>query len=95
MAVKFAHSFTGFKGCFTILTANNLPYPFQPPVNSSSGYNIEEYQEDQKALKARCKLFKMTTTFNRDADKFPFTELEWSQMMMLAYERWDEMDEYE
>jgi hypothetical protein len=60
-----------------------------------AGYNVEEYQEDQKAMKARCKIFKMTRTFDRETDAFPFSELEWGQMMMLAYERWDEMDEYE
>ncbi len=44
---------------------------------------------------ARCKIFKMTRTFDRDEDKFPFSEFEWAQMMLLAYEKWDEMKEYE
>ena len=44
---------------------------------------------------ARCKIFKMTRTFDRDEDHFPFSEFEWAQMMLLAYEKWDEMREYE
>ena len=39
-------------------------------------------------------MFKMTTTFDREANAFPFSELEWAQMMLLAYERWDDMPEY-
>ena len=45
-------------------------------------------------MMARCKIFKMTKTFDREST-FPFTELEWAQMMLFAYERWDEMPEYE
>ena len=95
IAIKFANPYTGFKGCFTVVTANNLPYPFIPPTNSTAGFNIEEFYEDQKAMAARCKIFKMTQTFDRDADKFPFNELEWAQMMLYTLEKWDVMPEYE
>ena len=94
IAIKHAHSFTGFKGAYTVLTANHLPYPFIPPANSTAGFNFEEYLEDQKAMKARCKIFKMFQTFNRELT-FPFTEYEFAQMMLLTYDSWDEMPEYE
>ena len=37
----------------------------------------------------------MTQTFDRDANQFPFNELEWAQMMLLAFEKWDIMPQYE
>ena len=46
-------------------------------------------------MAARCKIFKMTQTFDRDADNFPLNELEWAQMMLYTFEKWDDMPEYE
>ena len=46
-------------------------------------------------MKASCRIFKMSKTFDREADTFPFTEFEWAQMMLLSFERWEEMPEYE
>lgn len=37
----------------------------------------------------------MTQTFDRDTETFPFTEIEWAQMMMLTFEKYDVMHEYE
>ena len=78
IAIKFAHSYTGFKGCFTVVTCNNLPYPFIPPTNNTAGFSIDEYDQDKIAMNSRCKIFKMTKTFDREASTFPFGELEWA-----------------
>ena len=45
-------------------------------------------------MMARCKIFKMSKTFDREST-FPFTEFEWAQMMLFANENWDELPEYE
>lgn len=71
---KFAQPFTGFKGCYTIVTCNTLPYPFRRPTNSSAGFIEEEWETDKKAIEARCELIKMSESFNRRTDTFPFTE---------------------
>ena len=42
ISVKFEHPYTGFEGCYTLITCNNLPYPFIPPCSSTSGFTEEE-----------------------------------------------------
>ena len=45
---KYNMPFTGFIGCYTILTCNLLPYPFSPPISSKSNIEYQEYEKESK-----------------------------------------------
>ena len=88
ISVKFEHLFTGFKGAYTIITCNNLPYPFIPPNTSLSGFTEEEYPHDKGAIKVRTSVVYMETSHDEE-EEFPFTEEELASMMlsMHVYEK--------
>ena len=41
---KFSQPVRGFVGCYIIMTCQELPYPFVPPVNSTSGFEYKSYE---------------------------------------------------
>ena len=47
---KFGHPFCGFKKAYTLITCNDLPCPFIPPVSSSSRFTHEEYKSGKEAM---------------------------------------------
>lgn len=53
---KWGQPFTGFINAYTLLTCNNLPYPFVYPVGSNSGFTEEEYYNDKLAMEERTEL---------------------------------------
>tara|TARA_B110000305_G_scaffold215296_1_gene252742 strand:+ start:143 stop:463 length:321 start_codon:yes stop_codon:yes gene_type:complete len=74
---KFGHPFCGFKNAYTLITCNYLPCPFIPPKASTSGYTLEEYECDNKAMNARSKLVEFTQSFH-DSGTDEFDEKEWA-----------------
>jgi phage/plasmid-associated DNA primase len=40
---KFEDPYKGFMRCYTLITTNHLPYPFNPPANTYSGISNEEW----------------------------------------------------
>ena len=83
--VKFEHEFTGFEWAYTIITANNLPYPFIAPSSSLSGFTMEEWPNDKQALEYRTYTVKLEKSYANE-DKFPFTQDEFANMMLSMYE---------
>ena len=81
ITVKFEHPFTGFIGAYTIITCNNLPYPFIPPNTSLSGFTLEEYPHDKGAINVRTSVVYMTKS-HAEEEEFPFTEEQFAFMML-------------
>ena len=52
--------FTGFEGCYTVITCNSLPYPFTEPVNSTAGFSEVDWAADKYAMETRSTIFTMT-----------------------------------
>ena len=69
---KYAHSFTGFEGAYTVLTCNRLMAPFIEPTSSLSGWDKQSFEVEQLALNARCSYIHFTEMFDADTEVFPF-----------------------
>ena len=87
--------FTGFRGCYTVITCNSLPYPFTEPVNSTAGITEEEWGANKKAIETRCTIFTMTQEYNHEQDIFPFSEKQLAHMLLHMYDHYTELPIYE
>jgi len=72
LKIKFEHEFKGFLNCYTLLTCNNLPYPFIPPNSSLSGFTEDEWINDKPALELRTSIVRMEKSYD-ESNEFPFT----------------------
>jgi hypothetical protein len=63
---KYAHPYRGFIGSKTLITCNNLPYPFKVPVASTSGFDIADFENDRYAVTSRTICVEMKTSFTRE-----------------------------
>jgi len=70
---KYAHPFRGFEGSKTLITCNNLPYPFRIPASSTAGIDLNEYENDKYAITSRTEVVEMDKSFNQSGIEFPFT----------------------
>ena len=78
---KFSQPYTGFVRCYTILTCNSLPYPFNPPINSTSGFDHACFEREKRAMTGRCRVTELKKSYNNEKDKFPFTVTELAHIM--------------
>ena len=91
---KFNTPFTGFVGCYTILTCNFLPYPFTLPVSSNSGFDMIEFQTEKRAMTGRCKITQLTKSYNNEVDKFPFSAVEFAHMLRYMSDNFENFQPY-
>ena len=70
---KYAHPYRGFTGSKTLITCNNLPYPFKLPACSTSGFDFGDYENDNYAVTSRTITVEMKKTFGNSNAEFPFT----------------------
>ncbi len=70
---KYAHPFRGFVGSKTLITCNNLPYPFKEPASSSAGFDKADWDNDKYAVTSRIISVEMKTSHGNTVEKFPFT----------------------
>ena len=91
---KYYMPFIGFIGCYTILTCNNLPYPFNPPASSTAGFDKADFEREKRAMEGRCKITELNKSFNNEVDKFPFTIIEFAHMMKYLAENMENFQPY-
>ena len=70
---KFEHAWTGFVGCYTLITCNTLPFPFTAPSSATSGYSEHDQQLEKTAIEARTHVVTMEKSYDQEIDVFPFT----------------------
>ena len=80
--------------CFTVINTQYLASPLVPPVNSSSGWNQEEYEADNAAMNQRCAKIKFTKSHERKTEKFPFTAADFAHMIQLMSKRRSTFPDY-
>ncbi len=60
---KNMHAFRGFEDCYTLLTMNNLPYPFVEKKVEPTEEETERRECDLGSFNTRVKRFHLTNSF--------------------------------
>ena len=77
------------KDFISMITCNNLGYPWVPPLRSGSGYTELEWTTDKGAMDTRCTVIKLTVEHDEDIEVFPFTQDQWAQMLPAMHSNLD------
>ena len=78
---KQKHPINGFKDCFTFMTMNNLPYPFNEDIAGDTDEDKERKKYDKGAFNARMKRINLEESFTL-ADKFPISVIEFAHILL-------------
>jgi len=73
---KYAHGFTGFVDACTLVTCNNLCYPFVDPSSSRSGFDKNDFENDNDAINERVEVVGFNKKFKDTGHSFK--ENEWA-----------------
>ena len=71
---KQKHPFNGFKNCFTFMTMNTLPYPYNEDKADATEGDMDMKKVDQSAFNARMKRIHLEHSY-KNTDKFPLTKI--------------------
>ena len=69
---KNKHAFRAFKNCYTFITMNNLPYPFDELKADATDTEKYNKRNDEGAFNARMKRVQLTKPY-KNVDKFPLS----------------------
>ena len=72
ISIKQKHPFKGFQKCFTFITMNTLPYPYNEDKFDATEGDKDKKKTEQGAFNARMKLIKLNHSY-KNTDKFPLS----------------------